>query len=112
MNAAEAKERRKAWQAQARTDLRNPRLWIFMACLYVVFFLLGSLLVFVLNLIVPYFFWLPKPYVKIEPAPLLAGFYMADLLPATMVVLIPLLYIMGGEILFLSKKQNDKHSPK
>lgn len=112
MNAAEAKERRKAWRAQARADLRRPLLWIFMACLYVATFLLVSLLAVILNLIVPHLPWIPKPYVNTDPPPLVLGFYCANCLPAMLVIFIPLAYIIGPRrIPFLSKK-NDNHPTK
>jgi hypothetical protein len=109
MNAAEAKERRKAWRAQARADLRRSSFWIFMACLYVTTFLLISLLMFILNLMDPYLPWIPKNHVRTDPPPLVVGFYCANLIPAMLVVAIPLLYIM---VPFLSSKDKNNDETK
>ena len=64
---------------------------------------------FVLNLIVPHLPWISKPYVSTDPPPLILGFYCANLIPAMLVIAVPVLYIWGGphrRIPFLSSKKN------
>ena len=113
---ADTKARRKAWRAQARADLCRPAVWIFFVCLYVVAFLGVSLLTFVLGLIVPHLPWISKPYVNTDPPPLVLGFYCANLVPAMLIVAIPILYLFGPprRIPFLSSKQdsNNETQPK
>jgi uncharacterized BrkB/YihY/UPF0761 family membrane protein len=113
---AETKAYRKAWRAQARADLCRPSVWIFFGCLYVATFLLVSLLTFVLGLVVPHLPWISKPYVSTDPPPLILGFYCANLIPAMLVVAIPVLYIFvpPWRVPFLSSKEkaNDKTQQK
>lgn len=106
---AETKARRKAWRAQARADLCRPRVWVFFGCLYAATFLLVSALMYVLELIVPHLPWIPKPYVSTDPPPLVLGFYCANLLPAMLVIMIPVLYVFvpPWHIPFLSCRRNE-----
>ena len=102
------KERRKAWRAQARLDLRRPWFWCFMGCLYVATFLGVAALMFILDLVVPHLPWISKPYVDPDPPPLITAFYCANLIPAMLVIAIPVLYIIGEprRIPFLSSNKN------
>jgi hypothetical protein len=104
---SEAKSRRKAWRTQARADLRRPWFWVFIACLYVVTFLIVALLMLALDLIVPHLPWISKPYISSNPPPLATAFYCANLIPISLVVLLPLLYILGGPF---KKNTNKKKS--
>lgn len=109
----EKKAVRRAWRAQARKDLSCPRIWIFFACFYVVTFAVVALVMLILHLIVPHLPWITKPYVSHDPPPLVTAFYCANLIPAMLVVAMPLLYVWGGPSrrigVFSSKKnENDK----
>lgn len=113
---AETKARHKAWRAKARADLRRPSVWIFFGSLYVATFILVSVLSSVLSLIVPHLPWISKPYINTDPPPLVLGFYCANLLPLTLVVFTPILYIFPPpwRVPFLSSKRGpeDKTQPK
>ena len=74
----------------------RPRIWIFFACLYVVTFVLVATIMFILDLVVPLLPWIPKPYDDPDPPPLVTAFYCANLIPAMLLVVVPLLYISGG----------------
>ena len=89
---AEAKVCRAAWRAQARANLRRPRTWIILVSLYAVTFLAVAALMFLLDLIVPYIPWIPKPYESLDPPPLVTAFYCANFVPAMMFVCGILLY--------------------
>src|SRR5689334_1312773 len=94
--SSEAKERRKAWRAQARADLCRPGFWFLLACLYVFTFLLVTVMMFVFNFLGPYIPWLPQPYVSPDPPPLVAAFYCANFILAFLMICIPPLYLWGG----------------
>src|SRR5262249_29211803 len=93
---SEARARRTAWRARARADLRRPFFWIVILSLYAVTFLFVALLMFLLDLVVPHLPWISKPYVSPDAPPLVTAFYCANMIPAMLLVVGPLLYISGG----------------
>src|ERR1035438_1761614 len=74
----EAKARRAAWRAQARADLRRPRIWVIFVSLYAATYVLVALVTSSLELVVPHLPWIPKPYVNLDPPPLVLAFLCAN----------------------------------
>jgi len=90
-----------------RDQLFRPQLWLFIAVLYGVSFLLVALLMFVLEWLVPHLPWISKPYVSPDPPPLITAFRCANFVLGFVAVMLPVLFVVGPKRKLPWPQKND-----
>ena len=64
-------------------------------CLYALSYLSVAALMLVLDWVVPHLPWIAKPYVSPDPPPLPTAFRCANFVLASVLVLLPILFVIG-----------------